>query len=71
MVKVSPPAPTEKEEQTPGSDVSWDVDQGLIAQLKEQYRKERKGKKGVKSEFLLQFLTSCLPAFPLATLTLN
>lgn len=26
------------------------MDQGLIAQLKEQYRKERKGKKGVKSE---------------------
>ncbi|XP_056135683.1 striatin [Lampris incognitus] len=27
---------------------AWDVDQGLIAQLKEQYKKERKGKKGVK-----------------------
>lgn len=31
--------------------MAWDVDQGLIAQLKEQYRKERKGKKGVKSKF--------------------
>ncbi|XP_034043563.1 striatin [Thalassophryne amazonica] len=38
----------EKEEQPPTGEVSWDVDQGLIAQLKEQYRKERKGKKGVK-----------------------
>ncbi|KAG5830988.1 hypothetical protein ANANG_G00299110 [Anguilla anguilla] len=27
---------------------AWDVDQGLITKLKEQYRKERKGKKGVK-----------------------
>uniref|UniRef100_A0A4W3GKX2 Striatin n=1 Tax=Callorhinchus milii TaxID=7868 RepID=A0A4W3GKX2_CALMI len=27
---------------------SWDVDQGLITKLKEQYKKERKGKKGVK-----------------------
>ncbi|RXM35133.1 Striatin [Acipenser ruthenus] len=26
----------------------WDVDQGLITKLKEQYKKERKGKKGVK-----------------------
>lgn len=26
------------------------MDQGLIAQLKEQYRKERRGKKGVKSK---------------------
>ncbi|XP_004637159.1 striatin-3 isoform X1 [Octodon degus] len=26
----------------------WDVDQGLISKLKEQYKKERKGKKGVK-----------------------
>lgn len=62
-------APTEKEEQTPGSDVSWDVDQGLIAQLKEQYRKERKAKKGVKSEFQpsIPSLTVCHSA----TLTLN
>ncbi|XP_013365837.1 PREDICTED: striatin-3 isoform X3 [Chinchilla lanigera] len=28
----------------------WDVDQGLISKLKEQYKKERKGKKGVKTE---------------------
>ncbi|KAL7841798.1 hypothetical protein SRHO_G00254890 [Serrasalmus rhombeus] len=27
---------------------AWDVDQSLITKLKEQYRKERKGKKGVK-----------------------
>uniref|UniRef100_A0A674ELE3 Striatin n=1 Tax=Salmo trutta TaxID=8032 RepID=A0A674ELE3_SALTR len=39
----------EKEEQCPMPE-AWDVDQGLIAQLKEQYRKERKGKKGVKME---------------------
>ncbi|XP_068176865.1 striatin isoform X2 [Antennarius striatus] len=32
----------------PVGDLSWDVDQGLIAQLKEQYRRERRGKKGVK-----------------------
>uniref|UniRef100_A0A8C7U1B6 Striatin n=1 Tax=Oncorhynchus mykiss TaxID=8022 RepID=A0A8C7U1B6_ONCMY len=37
----------EKEELCPMPE-AWDVDQGLIAQLKEQYRKERKGKKGVK-----------------------
>uniref|UniRef100_A0AAQ5X080 Striatin n=1 Tax=Amphiprion ocellaris TaxID=80972 RepID=A0AAQ5X080_AMPOC len=40
----------EKEDQPPLGDLAWDVDQGLIAQLKEQYRKERKGKKGVKSK---------------------
>uniref|UniRef100_A0A671VR03 Striatin n=1 Tax=Sparus aurata TaxID=8175 RepID=A0A671VR03_SPAAU len=38
----------EKDEQSPLGELAWDVDQGLIAQLKEQYRKERKGKKGVK-----------------------
>ncbi|KAM3865460.1 striatin [Diretmus argenteus] len=38
----------EKEEQSTLGEMAWDVDQGLIAQLKEQYRKERKGKKGVK-----------------------
>uniref|UniRef100_A0AAQ5Y7R7 Striatin n=1 Tax=Amphiprion ocellaris TaxID=80972 RepID=A0AAQ5Y7R7_AMPOC len=42
--------PVEKEDQPPLGDLAWDVDQGLIAQLKEQYRKERKGKKGVKSK---------------------
>ncbi|XP_042589399.1 LOW QUALITY PROTEIN: striatin-like [Cyprinus carpio] len=30
------------------SSESWDVDEGLISKLKEQYKKERKGKKGVK-----------------------
>uniref|UniRef100_A0A4W6DJN6 Striatin n=1 Tax=Lates calcarifer TaxID=8187 RepID=A0A4W6DJN6_LATCA len=39
--------PVEKEEQSPLGELAWDVDQGLIAQLKEQYRKERKGKKGL------------------------
>ncbi|XP_003972250.1 striatin isoform X1 [Takifugu rubripes] len=33
---------------SPLRELSWDVDQGLIAELKEKYRKERKGKKGVK-----------------------
>ncbi|XP_028676919.1 striatin isoform X1 [Erpetoichthys calabaricus] len=37
----------EKEEQCPIPE-GWDVDQGLITKLKEQYKKERKGKKGVK-----------------------
>ncbi|MBN3309181.1 STRN protein, partial [Amia calva] len=37
----------EKEEQCPMPE-AWDVDQGLITKLKEQYKKERKGKKGVK-----------------------
>uniref|UniRef100_A0A8D0CUG8 Striatin n=1 Tax=Sander lucioperca TaxID=283035 RepID=A0A8D0CUG8_SANLU len=39
----------EKDEQGPISE-AWDVDPGLITKLKEQYRKERKGKKGVKIE---------------------
>lgn len=39
----------EKEEQSPLSE-AWDVDEGLISKLKEQYKKERKGKKGVKSK---------------------
>uniref|UniRef100_A0A8C9W2X4 Striatin n=1 Tax=Scleropages formosus TaxID=113540 RepID=A0A8C9W2X4_SCLFO len=38
---------SDKEEPCPVSE-AWDVDQGLISKLKEQYRKERKGKKGVK-----------------------
>uniref|UniRef100_A0A8C1T4I2 Striatin, calmodulin binding protein n=1 Tax=Cyprinus carpio TaxID=7962 RepID=A0A8C1T4I2_CYPCA len=38
----------EKDEQSPSSE-SWDVDEGLISKLKEQYKKERKGKKGVKT----------------------
>uniref|UniRef100_A0A671N3U1 Striatin-like n=1 Tax=Sinocyclocheilus anshuiensis TaxID=1608454 RepID=A0A671N3U1_9TELE len=37
----------EKQEQSPSSE-SWDVDEGLISKLKEQYKKERKGKKGAK-----------------------
>ncbi|RVE76789.1 hypothetical protein OJAV_G00012120 [Oryzias javanicus] len=37
-----------EEERRPGGELGWDVDQGLIAQLKEQYKKERRGKKGVK-----------------------
>ncbi|MED6268248.1 hypothetical protein CHARACLAT_020373 [Characodon lateralis] len=38
----------EKEEPSALGELGWDVDQGLIAQLKEQYKKERRGKKGVK-----------------------
>ncbi|XP_060773125.1 striatin-like [Neoarius graeffei] len=38
----------EKDKQQHGTSEAWDVDQGLITKLKEQYRKERKGKKGVK-----------------------
>lgn len=37
----------DKDEQGPVSE-AWDVDPGLITKLKEQYKKERKGKKGVK-----------------------
>ncbi|XP_043914501.1 striatin isoform X2 [Protopterus annectens] len=37
----------EKDDQCPIPE-NWDVDQGLISKLKEQYKKERKGKKGVK-----------------------
>uniref|UniRef100_A0A673MC87 Striatin n=1 Tax=Sinocyclocheilus rhinocerous TaxID=307959 RepID=A0A673MC87_9TELE len=40
-------AECEKQEQSPSSE-SWDVDEGLISKLKEQYKKERKGKKGAK-----------------------
>lgn len=39
----------EKDEQGPISE-AWDVDPVLITKLKEQYKKERKGKKGVKSK---------------------
>lgn len=39
----------EKDEQVPISE-AWDVDPGLITKLKEEYKKERKGKKGVKSK---------------------
>eukprot|EP00069_Balaena_mysticetus_P005187 bmy_17802T0 len=38
----------DKDDLSPTTEV-WDVDQGLISKLKEQYKKERKGKKGVKS----------------------
>ncbi|XP_072848654.1 striatin isoform X1 [Pogona vitticeps] len=37
----------EKEDQCPMPE-AWNVDQGVITKLKEQYKKERKGKKGVK-----------------------
>lgn len=39
----------DKDDLSPATEV-WDVDQGLISKLKEQYKKERKGKKGVKSK---------------------
>ncbi|KAM4595182.1 striatin-like [Fundulus diaphanus] len=38
----------EKEDPSAVGELGWEVDQVLIAQLKEQYKKERKGKKGVK-----------------------
>uniref|UniRef100_A0A8C3AJX8 Striatin n=1 Tax=Cyclopterus lumpus TaxID=8103 RepID=A0A8C3AJX8_CYCLU len=41
------PESREKDEQGPISE-AWEVDPGMITKLKEQYRKERKGKKGVK-----------------------
>uniref|UniRef100_A0A672N7R2 Uncharacterized protein n=1 Tax=Sinocyclocheilus grahami TaxID=75366 RepID=A0A672N7R2_SINGR len=54
----------EKQEQSPSSE-SWDVDEGLISKLKEQYKKERKGKKGAKSKWdrnlSLAPLSSVLP----------
>uniref|UniRef100_A0A8C1T694 Striatin n=1 Tax=Cyprinus carpio TaxID=7962 RepID=A0A8C1T694_CYPCA len=68
----------EKDEQSPSSE-SWDVDEGLISKLKEQYKKERKGKKGVKSKwdrnlslaaasfFLYSFISSS--AQPISALT--
>uniref|UniRef100_A0A8B9PV35 Striatin 3 n=1 Tax=Apteryx owenii TaxID=8824 RepID=A0A8B9PV35_APTOW len=39
----------DKDDLSPTAEV-WDVDQGLISKLKEQYKEERKGKKGVKTE---------------------
>ena len=39
----------------------WGVDQQLISKLKEQYKKERKGKKGVQSEWSVWSL--CLSIF--------
>lgn len=48
----------DKDDLSPTAEV-WDVDQVLISKLKEQYKKERKGKKGVKSKcrlWLLSFL---------------
>uniref|UniRef100_A0A8B9KZU3 Striatin n=1 Tax=Astyanax mexicanus TaxID=7994 RepID=A0A8B9KZU3_ASTMX len=45
---------------------AWDVDQGLITKLKEQYRKERKGKKGVKIE-AITFPPSSGKAFIIGT----
>uniref|UniRef100_A0A8C6P5W1 Striatin n=1 Tax=Nothobranchius furzeri TaxID=105023 RepID=A0A8C6P5W1_NOTFU len=45
-VWFSPPC-LEKDKQGPISE-TWDVDPVLITELKEQYKKERKGKKGVK-----------------------
>uniref|UniRef100_A0AAR2JIZ1 Striatin n=1 Tax=Pygocentrus nattereri TaxID=42514 RepID=A0AAR2JIZ1_PYGNA len=45
---------------------AWDVDQSLITKLKEQYRKERKGKKGVKME-AITFPPSSGKAFIIGT----
>ena len=38
---------TEKKDLSPSEE--WGVDEKLISKLKEQYRKERKGKKGIQS----------------------
>uniref|UniRef100_A0A670IET7 Striatin 3 n=1 Tax=Podarcis muralis TaxID=64176 RepID=A0A670IET7_PODMU len=45
----------DKDDLSPTAEV-WDVDQGLISKLKEQYKKERKGKKGVKSKCESKYL---------------
>lgn len=48
----------DKDDLSPTAEV-WDVDQVLISKLKEQYKKERKGKKGAKSKcglWLLPFV---------------
>uniref|UniRef100_A0A8C7PBK3 Striatin N-terminal domain-containing protein n=1 Tax=Oncorhynchus mykiss TaxID=8022 RepID=A0A8C7PBK3_ONCMY len=37
-----------EEEQQTAMSGAWDMDQGLISKLKEEYRKERKGKKGCR-----------------------
>uniref|UniRef100_A0A8C5EBS9 Striatin n=1 Tax=Gouania willdenowi TaxID=441366 RepID=A0A8C5EBS9_GOUWI len=55
----------DKDEQAPISE-AWDVDPGLITKLKEQYRKERKGKKGVKSKSCQTLLPPSLPPSPLS-----
>ncbi|XP_032763606.1 striatin-3 isoform X3 [Rattus rattus] len=39
----------DKDDLSPTAEV-WDVDQGLMSKLKEQYKKERKGKRGAKTE---------------------
>lgn len=39
----------DKDDLSPTAEV-WDVDQGLMSKLKEQYKKERKGKRGAKSK---------------------
>lgn len=55
---VSPCWYIEKQQPSSVAEASWIVDQSLIAQLKEQYRKERKGKKGVKSACSSTFIFS-------------
>uniref|UniRef100_A0A4W3GST1 Striatin, calmodulin binding protein 3 n=1 Tax=Callorhinchus milii TaxID=7868 RepID=A0A4W3GST1_CALMI len=44
----------DKDDLSPSSEL-WAVDQGLISKLKDQYTKERKGKKGVKSKMIITF----------------
>lgn len=51
----------DKDDLSPTTEV-WDVDQGLISKLKEQYKKERKGKKGVKSKCRFYY-NFCIPIF--------
>lgn len=48
------------EKETNAMTEAWEVDQSLISKLKEQYRKERKGKKGVKSKCGQTSASSCL-----------
>lgn len=60
----------EKDEQGPISE-AWDVDPGLITKLKEQYKKERKGKKGVKSKSCRAMLPPSLSSLCRAWLFLS
>uniref|UniRef100_A0A7M4DYI6 Striatin 3 n=1 Tax=Crocodylus porosus TaxID=8502 RepID=A0A7M4DYI6_CROPO len=53
----------DKDDLSPTAEV-WDVDQGLISKLKEQYKKERKGKKGVKSNKLMEHAPALLKPKP-------
>lgn len=51
----------DKDDLSPTTEV-WDVAQGLISKLKEQYKKEQKGKKGVKNKCSFYY-NFCIPIF--------